>query len=333
MGATDTYASNSQTLAFSALEHMTGGTDVDTFTINGAHTGDLSGGDGADVFNIDATHTGDLAGGNDADTLNLNTGGTVTGDVDMGAGDDVIMANGGGVTGTLDGGADTDILQGTDTDTTWTASGTTLTVGGVALTPMNIETLQGGSGGDTFTVMSASSFNLAGGGGADVFTIDAALTGAISGGAGLDAVVLNPGGSVSGMVDGDADGGTLSYASRSSTVMATLTNAGDNTGFAGTATDTGGFDDMISLTAGSATDDRFTGLGNVGTNKMLDEAANPITYTADVGGNTRMTDVINFEFLSSPGGMLTGPDSPTVWYIHGNEVSYVDDMGELKNLL
>ena len=146
----------------------------------------------------------------------------------------------------------------------------------------------------------------------------------------LDAVFLNTGGSVSGMVDGDTDGGTLSYANRSSTVMATLTNAGDNTGFTGTATDTGGFDDMISLTAGSATDDRFTGLGNVGTNKMLDEAANPITYAADVGGNTRMTDVINFEFLSNPGGTLAGPDSPTVWYIHGNEVSYVDDMGELK---
>ena len=39
LGAADTYASNGQTLAFSALEDMTGGTGVDTFTINGAHTG------------------------------------------------------------------------------------------------------------------------------------------------------------------------------------------------------------------------------------------------------------------------------------------------------
>ena len=259
LGTVDTYASNSQTLAFSALEHMTGGAGDDTFTINGGHTGDLSSGGGADVFNIDATLTGDLAGGNDADTLNLNTGGVVTGDVDMGAGDDVIMASGGDVTGTLDGGADTDTLQGPDADTTWTANGTTLTVGGVDLTPMNIETLQGGSGVDTFTVMSNFSFNLLGGGGADLFTIDGGiLTGDIMGEAGIDTITLEDG-SVTGTVDGGADGATLSYTGRTTSVDVELTGTG-TVGFAGTATGTGGFDNILTLIGSDSTDaDTLTG--------------------------------------------------------------------------
>ena len=178
----------------------------------------------------------------------------------MGAGDDVILANGGRVVGTLDGGADTDILQGRNTDTTWTASGTTLTVNGMALMPTNIETLQGRNGVDTFIVMSDFSFTLAGGRGADTFTITGPLTGDIMGEAGTDTITLGTGGSVTGMVDGGMDGATLSYDGRASAVSVALTGLGGTVGFAGTATGTGGFDDISTLIGSSSTDaDTLTG--------------------------------------------------------------------------
>ena len=113
-----------RTLTFSAVESLTGGSAIDTFNINAALAGSIMGG-GAD------------------DILTLNTGGLVSGDVDMGAGNDVIMALGGRVVGTLDGGANVDRLQGPDAATTWMANGATVTVGGMDLTPTNIEVLAG----------------------------------------------------------------------------------------------------------------------------------------------------------------------------------------------
>ena len=69
-------------------------------------------------------------------------------------------------------------------------------------------------------------FNLLGGGDADVFTITGALTGAIMGEAGADTITLGNGGSVSGMVDGGAEGATLSYTGRTSAVEVVLTGNG-----------------------------------------------------------------------------------------------------------
>ena len=51
LGTTDTYETGGETLMFSSLEDITGGSAIDTFTITGAHTGNLSGGGGNDVFN------------------------------------------------------------------------------------------------------------------------------------------------------------------------------------------------------------------------------------------------------------------------------------------
>ena len=85
LGAADTYATNAQTLMFSSLEDMEGGSAVDTFIVSGAHTGDLSGGGGADLFTLTATLTGDVMGDAGADTITLGNGGMVAGTVDGGA--------------------------------------------------------------------------------------------------------------------------------------------------------------------------------------------------------------------------------------------------------
>ena len=365
--------SGGATITFTGIDEVTGGSVADTLTGRNADTtweviaGDagtltdtgtmrvlifnsianLTGGSMADTYTIGALLTGDVTGGDGADTLTLNTNGLVMGAANMGGGNDVIVAAGGHVMGTLDGGADTDRLQGPDADTTWAVMGTTVTIGGMSFTPTNVETLQGGSMVDTFTVDSAFSFNLAGGDGNDEFTVTAALTGSIMGEGGSDTITLDTGGSVSagisggagedtfefnggtvtGMVDGGADGATLSYAGRTSTVEVTLTGLGGTEGFAGTATDTGGFDNIVALEAGSAIDDSFTGLPTGG---ML---TGNTMYDATVGGVMRTMTLAGFEQLSNsggtmtPGGMVTGPEQPTVWTIRANEVSYEDAMG------
>ena len=90
LGTTDSYTSGTQTLMFSALENIQGGSMADTFTINGARTGDIMGGAGADVFNLTGVVTGSLSGEEDDDSFNFDTGGTVSGEVAGGTGTDVL---------------------------------------------------------------------------------------------------------------------------------------------------------------------------------------------------------------------------------------------------
>ena len=64
------------TLTFSGIENLTGGTDTDAFTVSGAHTGNLVGGAGVvvDSFVINAVLTGSVAGGGGSDTLSYTGG-------------------------------------------------------------------------------------------------------------------------------------------------------------------------------------------------------------------------------------------------------------------
>ena len=126
------------------------------------------------------------------------------------------------ITATIIGTAGSDTLIGRNIDNTWTLDGTP-SVGG--LTFGNISTLQGSSNIDTFNVTSGSNFDLQGGAGIDVFDIAATLTGSI---------------------DGEVAGGTLS-GTRITDVM--LTTQGGTTGFNGSTIDvTAGFSNINSIT-------------------------------------------------------------------------------------
>ena len=66
---------------FSQIENLTGGTDVDTFTLDADITGTISGGDSGDVFNVNAAVTGSLNGGAGSDAFTVQADsltGTVT---------------------------------------------------------------------------------------------------------------------------------------------------------------------------------------------------------------------------------------------------------------
>ena len=73
-----------EALTFRAIDNLIGGNMMDTFTVSGAHTGDLTGGNGVNTFNIGAMLTGDITGGDGVDTLNLNTNGMVMGAAEYG---------------------------------------------------------------------------------------------------------------------------------------------------------------------------------------------------------------------------------------------------------
>ncbi|MGV0006131.1 MAG: beta strand repeat-containing protein, partial [Candidatus Porifericomitaceae bacterium WSBS_2022_MAG_OTU9] len=227
----------------------------------------------------------------------------------------------------LEGGGGDDILSGTDAAVMWDVAGTSVALGTAVFMLTSVELLQGGSMADMFMVSAASSYNIMGGGGADTFTINAALTGnidggdggdtfslvaavtgALSGGAGVDTFNLNAGGMgmVSGMVDGNAGADILSYAARSTMVTVEVNTGATTDGFAGTATDTGGFADISEIRAGSATNDRFTG---------SDGTLTGTVYT--VGANA--LNILNFEAFSTP--MVGGGDVATTWIVTGNMVT------------
>ena len=198
-------------LSFSGFANLQGGTNVDTFNVTAASAFNLLGGAGADVFNIGATLTGSVNGKAGSDTLQGTQITNVT----------LVSSNADGFTGTTaavtTGFSGIDVITGNGTGTltgenvasTWDLDGTpTYFDGTTSLAITGFTSLQGGANVDTFNVAPAS-YNLIGGAGADVFALNATLTGNI---------------------DGQANGGTL----RARGGNATLTAAGTQAGYNGT---------------------------------------------------------------------------------------------------
>ena len=235
LGATQTYASGGQTLAFSGIETLQGGTDADTFNVAAATAEILKGGAGADLFDVDATLTGSIDGEAGADTLQgdvidvvVLTASTANGftgtEADVTAG----FAGIDTLTGT---GAAGSSLTGENVVSTWGLDGTpTYFDGAQTLNFSGFATLQGGIAADTFNVTAATAEILKGGNGNDLLDIDAKLTGSIDGEAGADTL------------QGDV-------------IDVVVLTASTANGFTGTEAD---------VTAGFAGIDTLTGTGAVG---------------------------------------------------------------------
>ncbi len=241
LGASQTYTSAGQSVAFSGFETLQGGSDADSFNVTANTTANLLGGAGDDTFTISAgkTLTGSIDGEADSgtgamDELIVTTdganatltssdsdgfAGTVTG-ISVGFdGIDTLNATGSG-TGTL---------TGQNAISIWDVFADTVTVGADVLTFTGFATLQGGTQGDTFSVTDDVTRNLKGGGGADAFNITSGKT-------------------LTGTVDGEAGSDTLAIATVG--ISVTLLSV-DTDGFAGTVTAgvSGGFDGIDELTA------------------------------------------------------------------------------------
>ncbi len=300
----NSYADASHRLTFTGFENLTGGAMMDTFEVTTSHTGDLNGREEDDVFTLSgsARLQGRIIGHTGSDTLRVTDSASSRGDIWMGTGNDRVIFNssaasyinsltlgdgadeltlGAGVnlaTGsTLDGGSDVDTLTGYTTTATWilASDGNSYQAGGQTLSFSAFENLIGSAMVDTFNVSVNHTGNLNGGDGDDAFTI-------------------NTGGSLTGTVALGAGSDSFSYGNRSTIVAVTLTGS-DADGFAGSATDTGGFTGVNTLTAGSAMDDALTGY-NVAATWTVATAGN--TYGTGTGQNARSLTFSGFENLT-----------------------------------
>ncbi|MFO0819770.1 MAG: hypothetical protein U1A77_17610 [Pirellulales bacterium] len=257
LDGTPTYVVSGITLNFSGFGTIQGGTAVDTFNVTSATAMELRGGGAADIYNLSATLTGNIVAEAGQDEINFSTGGSVTGNVDGGSSAQLDYSGVAGpvtvsltAVGSIDGFQGTaslisgtfdnindligsasgaDVLNGTNNAATWGLDGTPAYVSGQTLTFSSMETLNGGSSTDDFSITAATTASVTGGGGTNtyVFGNSGSLTGSITGGAGTDTIT------------GDNDGNTF---------VVTGANAGTLTG------KTSGWSGVENLTGGTGTD-------------------------------------------------------------------------------
>ncbi|MFK8016445.1 MAG: filamentous hemagglutinin N-terminal domain-containing protein, partial [Gammaproteobacteria bacterium] len=196
-----------ETQAFTAMETLTGGSGIDTFTIDDVVAGNVNGGTGNDIFTLTGTVVGSLNGDGGSDTLNddavgnqwtINAVGGGTLDATTFTGIEVANGNGGDddftlgaavatqvLVTTLDGGTGTNSIIGPDVAIDWLVSAAN---GGSveSQTFTNIETLVGGDGVDVFDINQDLDGSVTGGAGDDTFNLVGLVAGGIAGGADSD---------------------------------------------------------------------------------------------------------------------------------------------------
>ncbi|MGQ0570846.1 MAG: beta strand repeat-containing protein, partial [Armatimonadota bacterium] len=253
----DSYSSTN-TLSFSGVETLTGGTNADTFNISGAQAHALNGGAGADSFVLlgGATLTGAIDGGADSDTLsgsttyvvNILNGGTAAGisggftnveNLTGTAGADTFTLAGGTLGGAVDGLGGNDSLTAGNVANTWTITSVNAgTVTGVAGGWSNIENLVGGTGADSFTGAGGSVGGSISDGGGGATT----LSGPITSGAGQNyTAAVTLGGAT---ILASTGGGAINLASTVNGAQSLAVNTSGATTFGGSV---GGITALSSL--------------------------------------------------------------------------------------
>ena len=291
-----------QTVGFTGMEHLTGGTGADTFMVMAAHTGNLSGGDGDDEFVLAATLTGILDGGADIDVL-------------RGRNAAVAWELNGMDAGTYDGQAFTaieNLMGGSGADTFTLSMGGMLSGAIAGNAGRNIYNLAGGmvtggitagAEGDTFTVTADYMDGLAGGEGPDTFQLSAVVMGIVSGGGGNDRYELGAGGRVTnGIIDTGGDDTLVS----TTTADATFRLAASNTyTSAGLVT---GFSDIENLQGGDGADtlqgpDAATTwtVSGIGTGNLMYS-----TRTVEFSGMETLQAGVDDDRFMMAGGTMTG---------------------------
>ena len=201
MNNTGEYVANSQTLMFSELENMRGGTGNDSFIVNGAHSGNLESGDGTNSFELTAALTGMIVGGDNADTVTV-TGGSVSAGVNLGDGVDTVTVN--GDSSRINGGVNT----GGDGDTITVNAGQVS--GGIEL-----------EGGNDTLVLNGGVIN-----------------GNINAGAGQDSFDINAG-NIADVLAGEGDSDTLDMAGFTTALSFALTARDATAGYSGNVNNRG----------------------------------------------------------------------------------------------
>ncbi len=264
---------------FSNIANLTGGTGTDSFTLNGGTlSGAIDGGlTGANTLTADNTANTWTISGADAGTVTGITGGfTNIGNLTGGTGTDSFTLAGGTLSGAIDGGlTGANTLTADNTANTWTITAADAgTVTGVTSGFTNIGNLIGGTGTDSYTLSGgtlsgaidggAGTNSLTGDNIANTWMVNAADGGTVTGitgtftnigtligGNNADSFTFNPGGILSGPIDGGLGSDTLDFLSYGTTVSASPTVTGSG--------NVSGTPDPIAYAAG----DDYTGMENV----------------------------------------------------------------------
>ena len=179
-----------QNLSDTSAVNIHGSSDSDKLTIDFSSPFELAGG-----INFDDATQGDnnLLEITGKPSTNWNITGPDSGSADGGGGvlfwgienlkgsadsDIFTLLSGGSISGLLDGGSGENTLIGEDADNTWTISGAgSGSVEGVAFS--NVENLSGGSGADTFAFSGGSAASVDGGAGSDTLDLSADTAGVV----------------------------------------------------------------------------------------------------------------------------------------------------------
>jgi len=268
---------------FREIENLTGNDSTDDFVItSGTLTGSIIGGTGNDsLTGSNNAQTWEITG-NNSGNVDIDINGTFSGIESLigNANVDTFQINGGTLSGGIDGQGNDDILEvgaSTTADKTWTITAqntgtmTDLNTGAVDASGfVNVETLTGGDGSDSFTIESAGS-----------------LTGALNGGGstGVDVLIGRDEESI----------WTITSQGVGSITDAALTKyiAGDFTGIenftGGTAKDTFVFSDT-GVGAGGSLINQINGGGGTGINILQATNANNNDWTIDGVNSGNVSD-------------------------------------------
>ncbi len=264
--------------AFSSVILTGSHADANTFTVSGGTVAVLQGGNANDTFNLgNGASAKSIDGGAGTNTLSYaayTTNVNVTLAASSGANgyksnSATGLSGGFANVGVLTAGSGANnVLTGENVAGTWAlASAQTYNDGGgTGLTFSGFQTLDAGSGGDTFNVNANTTANLNGGSGNDTFNLakGVTLTGTITGGAGTD---------------------TLSYAAYTTAVAVTLTGS-DSTGLSSTsATGVTSFKGIDVLAGGQGGTDSLTGENvastwNLGAANTYSDGSEALTFSA-----------------------------------------------------
>jgi hypothetical protein len=267
-----------------------GGTFSNITSVVGSAASDtLVGPDAGATWNLTGANSGTVAGVSFSSFEKLQGG----------SGDDkFVFAAAGSVSGNIDGGAGSNTLDYSALGTPVSVNLQTRTASGVGGTFANIGTVIGGSGSNTLTGPdAAASWSLTGSNSGSVNGTNFSAFANLQGGTGDDQFLFQPGGSVSGNINGGGGTNTLDYSALAGPVTVNF--------FTGTASDIGGTFAGITKAIGSQSNqDTIIGPDAAWTISGANSGTvNDITFSS-FENLTGSSGADTFTFL--PGGSISG---------------------------
>jgi acrosin len=313
---TITYRASAGTFSSINVDGSDSGTDV--FNISGKTAVNINGNGGDDQFNFvtPGATAGKIDGGGGNDTLSY-AGYTSPVDVVLGGSDSMGyfsssapgVVSFSGIDNLIGGKSGSDELTGENVVSTWNLGSTdTYSDGSNTLTFSGFETLQGGSGADTFNVNAPTTANLLGGAGDDTFNVSSALTGRVDGQGGSD--TLSVGGDVA------------------------LTGSG-STGFSGTnANVSGGFTGINVVndtTSGTLTGEDVDSTWVLDSSQTYNDGSNTLTFSG-FGTLQGGAGADTFNVTSATTANLLGGAGADTFNISAALIGSVDGQGDSDTL-